>query len=261
MTGHTPPRGFDSGSIFSQSRRIAPADRTQRKMPVMRTYDISYLDDAGREAFSEVLAPADPIFESAFAAFGPLVPILTTQGPVPVTDLVPGMRLVTADGGTATLTWVGAMMQQPARAGQPRPPMLTRVATDSFGLERPAADIVLGPAARTRVTGALAQEATGHETALVPLRDMHDSGSVVPVTPHHAIRLYHLVLDRHALVLAGGLPVESFHPGPDMLAALHPRLAILFMSLFPHLTRIADFGRPCLPRAPLMRQERHPHVA
>ncbi|GLQ27384.1 Hint domain-containing protein [Sulfitobacter pacificus] len=48
---------------------------------------------------------------------------------------------------------------------------------------------------------------------------------------------YHLLLDRHATILANGLPCESFYPGPAAAAVLDPENLKGLLSVLPMLNR------------------------
>ena len=58
------------------------------------------------------------------------------------------------------------------------------------------------------------------------------------------VPVFHLVLDRQVLVLANGIETISYHPSMSAKIVLRGDLSKLFMKLFPHLSRISDFGQP-----------------
>ena len=89
---------------------------------------------------------------------------------------------------------------------------------------------------------------TGRRAAAIPARDLIDGMGVVELTPPSAVRVFHLGFERHERILANGVEIESYHPGPARLAHLEPEQRGLFLSCFPHLDRIEDFGPPALPR-------------
>ena len=86
------------------------------------------------------------------------------------------------------------------------------------------------------------------EAALVPLSAMADGHAVIEVNPVSPTRVYHLVCEDHVTLKAAGLEVESFHPGPETPISLPEEKMRLFMSFFPHLTDLRDFGRLAAPR-------------
>ncbi|NNF25545.1 MAG: hypothetical protein HKN63_12200 [Rhodobacteraceae bacterium] len=222
--------------------------RQVRSVPLTRRYEVSWLNDAGEiEDFVRV-APALPIFEQAFSAFSHGALIGTTEGPVAVEDLVPGMEIETLSG-LATLRWVGAITIVPgATAAKGEPDHLYRVTADAFGLGRPASGITFGPAARLLNRTPAIRNALGAEAALAPVSTFADGATIVEITPVSPIRVYHLAFDTHQIIKANGIEVESYHPGPDAHYSMSIEMRAMFVALFPQITAIHDFGRMLWPR-------------
>ncbi|WPY94281.1 Hint domain-containing protein [Limimaricola variabilis] len=193
--------------------------------------------------------PAAPIFEEAVAAFAHGAQIPTERGLVAVEDLLPGDKVKTVGRGFRTLLWRGGTTLVADVPGQsPEMGRLTRVAADALGIARPMHDLVLGPMANLVRHGAAIERLTGHRAAALPARDLIDGMGVVELRPPSAVQVFHLGFERHERILANGVEVESYHPGPARLARLSPEDRALFLSCFPHLERIEDFGPPALPR-------------
>ncbi|WP_248606221.1 Hint domain-containing protein [Limimaricola hongkongensis] len=193
--------------------------------------------------------PAAPIFEQAVAALAHGAQIPTERGLVAVEDLLPGDRVKTVDRGFRTLLWRGATTLVAGVPGQsPEMGRLTRISADALGIARPMHDLVLGPMAHLVRQGAAIERLTGRRAAAIPARDLIDGIGVVELTPPSAVQVFHLGFERHERILANGVEIESYHPGPAQLARLAPEQRGLFLSCFPHLERIEDFGPPTLPR-------------
>ena len=71
---------------------------------------------------------------------------------------------------------------------------------------------------------------------------------MIEVTPVSATRVYHLACEDHATILAAGLEVETYHPGPETPLSLSEEMMAHFLSFFPHISTIRDFGRLSAPR-------------
>jgi hypothetical protein len=71
---------------------------------------------------------------------------------------------------------------------------------------------------------------------------------VVALNPVSPMRVYHLAFDSHQVILANGIEVESYHPGPDAHYSMSSELRELFVSLFPHIENLQGFGRVLWPR-------------
>lgn len=214
-----------------------------------RRYEIAYLDANGHCASCTRLAPAIPEFEEAFSAFARGTVISTTEGPVAIEDLVPGMEALTGEGRPEKITWIGSMTLFPTRA---MPGMqgstMTRVTVDAFGIGRPMPDLLLGPRARILVRDARCRYSTGVEAAYAPAATFADGVSIIEVTPVAPITVFHLVLEHQGSIRAAGLEIESFHPGARSAEGFDPQVAQIFLSLFPHMRSIADFGPLAHPR-------------
>ncbi len=230
------------------ARRVSRPAPVAPKARVSRRFETEWLQD-GEVMSNMVVAPALPAFEQAFGAFTHGVLIQTTEGPVAVEDLIPGMYLECASGRTSQLMWKGSITLVPgAPTLNHEPDKLYRVMPDAFGLARPSQDQTFGPHARRLDRDAKIRSAIGAEAALAPLSAMADGYGVIQVTPVSPTRVYHLVCDRHETILAAGLEVETYHPGPDAPLSLPEEVLNLFMSFFPHLASFREFGRLAAPR-------------
>ena len=218
------------------------------KARVNRRFETEWLADGEVQSAIQT-APAFPAFEKAFGAFTHGVLIQTAEGPVAVEDLVPGMHLECADGRVSQLTWKGSITLVPgAPSLSEEPDRLYRVMPDAFGLGRPVQDQTFGPHVRRLDRDAKIRAAIGADAALVPLSAVADGSSVIQVNPVSPTQVYHLVCESHETILAAGLEVETFHPGPETPISLPEEMLQLFMRFFPEMTSIRDFGRLSAPR-------------
>lgn len=214
-----------------------------------RRYEIAYLNAEGVIESGTRLAPATPDFEAAFSSFARGTVIATTEGPVAIEDLVPGMQALTAEGRCETITWIGSMTLFPQRAmpGMTNGRMI-RVTADAFGMGRPMPDVVLGPSARLLVRGQKNRDDAKAAASYAPATTFVDGVSIIEVTPVTPVPVYHIMLERHGSIRAAGLEIESCHPGAGLQNRLGPELSQRFMTLFPHLNSFGDFGAIAHPR-------------
>lgn len=217
------------------------------KARVTRRFESEWLAD-GQVLSTVTVAPALPAFEAAFNAFAHGALIQTESGPVAVEDLVPGMMIDCADGRRTRLLWKGAITLVPGAPTLGDEPKLYRVMADAFGLARPAQDQTFGPGARRLDRDPKVRASMGVEATLVPLHVIADGHAVIEVTPVSPTRVYHLACETHETILAAGLEVETFHPGPETPISLPEEMQALFMQFFPHLHGLRDFGRLSIPR-------------
>ena len=116
--------------------------------------------------------------------------IATARGEVPVEDLQAGDTAILAAGGTAPIVWIG---HRRARRADP-----VRVVTGAFGPGLPARDLVLSP-----------EHALFLDDHLVPVQALVDGVSVIREA-WERVTYHHVELDRHGVLLAKGVPAESY---------------------------------------------------
>ena len=137
--------------------------------------------------------------------------IATPHGEVPVELLRVGDRVRRARGGDATIRWIGAH-RVACRDARDRARLLpVRIRADSFGPGAPSRDLLLSP-----------EHAIFADGILIPVRHLVDGVAVVQAQVD-AITYYHVEVDRHDLILANGLAVESYlDTGTRHHLGLHP---------------------------------------
>ncbi len=240
-----------SGRKALLSERTARSDRQPRRdQPLSRRYEVAFLASSGDiDTFARV-APATPVFEDAFAALGRGTLISTLDGPTAVEDLAPGTLIETVGHGPKPVLWVGAMTLIPnlsdMHGGEAA--KLVRFSPDAFGLGRPMPDLVLGPRARVLYQNARCREMMGASQAFAPARAFLDGVSVIEVTPAAPVRVYHVALHGQHTILANGLEVETYHPGPQVDSMMDLATREMFLSLFPHVEHLDGFGPMTTPR-------------
>ncbi|WP_172300463.1 Hint domain-containing protein [Pseudoruegeria sp. HB172150] len=224
-----------------------PKVSPQVSFPMRRFEALALLPD---NSLAEVIkrAPAHPIFEGAFCAFARGTIIATEDGPVAVEDLLPGTKVETRDGGYQPLLWIGTITLLPNQQPGQTPSRLFRIPVDSFGPARPMPDLMLAPHARLLHRHTKLREIMQAEAALTPITAFEDGQSVIRVAPASPVSTYHLAFRDHHIVRTNGLEVESFHPGTDLMRRIGADGMRLFMSFFPHLTSVNDFGPMVAPR-------------
>jgi len=125
--------------------------------------------------------------------------ITTSSGEHPVERLEIGTTIPTVIGGqNAPIIWIGHRTVDCRRHKNPKSVWPVRIRRHAFGPNRPHADLVLSP-----------DHAVFVEGVLIPVRYLIDGASIVQEQVEKVI-YYHVELDRHDVLLAHGLPVETF---------------------------------------------------
>jgi hypothetical protein len=145
--------------------------------------------------------------------------IATLRGPIPVELVHPGDQVCTVLGGdTARVTWVGHRRVDCARHPDPRKVWPVVVSAHAFGRGMPADDLMLSP-----------DHAVFVDRALIPIRLLVNGRSVRQVLAE-SICYHHIELAQHDVLLANGMPAESYLDTGDRtrfgngggVIALHP---------------------------------------
>lgn len=250
-----------SQARFAPNTPVIPKDAPARKPLAMRKYHIRSLNADGSVRYVDQIGPAMPVFEAAFSAFAHGTLIATTDGPVAVEDLEPGMQIMAGEKSSASLLWLGSMTMVPNHDAPEGSPGLTRITADSFGLSRPQRDLLTGPGARLLLRRPVSGLRGDDVRPLTPAHDLADGMNAIRVTPPTAVTLYHLALDRHAIITANGMEADSYHPGAGFERSMGPKMLDLFLSFFPHIKTARDFGPLAHPRLPLGEFDRTAELA
>jgi len=232
-----------TGQWTARRSNVAPQTNT----PARRFEALALLPNGD---LTEIIqrAPAHPIFESAFAALARGTIMATEDGPVAVEDLLPGMKIETRDAGFQPLVWIGTITIAPQMPLAHMPARLFRIPVDSFGPSRPMPDLMLAPYARLLHRSPKLMDVVHDDSALTPITAFEDGYSVIRVAPASAVNVYHLAFRDHHILRANGLEIESFHPGDDLTNRIGGDSLRLFLSIFPHVDSVDDFGPMVAPR-------------
>lgn len=178
------------------------------------------------QAYSATFAGADPI------CFCRGTRIATPAGPKPVEALHPGDVVHTTDGGTATILWAGHRDFTDLPLGQ-RP--ITISPRSRFAPDRP---LRLSPQHRV----VIGNDANGG-ALLVAAKALLGEIGVRRDRSAGTISYHHILLDRHAVVLAEGVKAETLLLACGSLRSIGPRGKLAIMTAL-RCTRDALLHQP-----------------
>jgi len=124
--------------------------------------------------------------------------IRTLRGDVAVERLRVGDIAITASGGRRPVMWIGRRTLDLARHPNPAEVQPIRVAADAFGAGLPYRDLWLSPG-----------HSVAFEGSLIPVRHLVNGRSVAQIA-RERVEYWHVELDGHDVLLAEGLPAESY---------------------------------------------------
>ena len=171
----------------------------------------------------------EPIESSSATCFATGTRIATGRGEVAVEDLRIGDAVLTVLGGTtAPVSWVGRREVDCKQHSHPKKVWPVRVAAGAFGPGQPHSNLFLSP-----------DHAIYIDAVLIPIKYLLN-GSTITQVPVARVTYHHIELAEHNVLLAQGLPAESFldmrdgpsyasRPGP---ARLYPDYAARMWEAF-----------------------------
>ncbi len=225
----------EAGNIFLLGPQTAGASNTALGAAAIQQITI------GPVAKADYSGVAVPRFAVDFLCFGRGTRIATPGGEVPVERLRPGDLVVTVDGGAVPLRLLAG--RRVAAEGRLAPVVVPKGA---IGNRR---ELVLSPQHRLLVSGAEAELLFGMAELLVPAVALVGAGRATR-REGGFVDYFHLVFDRHEIVLAEGAPAESLHVGPGSLERMPPALRQEVLEIFPDAAEWAGprrrSARPCL---------------
>jgi hypothetical protein len=160
--------------------------------------------------------------------------IRTPSGERRIENLKPGDLVLTLDNGPQRIRWIGS---KTVRASGRLAPI--RFSKGSIGNHR---DLLVSPQHRILCGGYMTQLHFGESEVLAPAKSLVDEFGVT-VAYGGMVTYYHMLFDRHEIVLANGAPSESFFPGGFGLDTLTDPARDEIFQLFPELrSNIGSYG-------------------
>ena len=123
--------------------------------------------------------------------------IRTSRGEVAVEDLTSDDKVLTVEGVYRPILWLGRRYIDCTRHNAPEHVWPVRIMRDAISLGVPARDLYLSP-----------DHAVFLDHMLVPAKYLLNGTTIVQVRMIE-VMYYHVELDRHDVLLAEGLPVET----------------------------------------------------
>ena len=150
----------------------------------------------------------------AAACYCPGTLIATPRGPQPIETLAAGDLVLTADGASEAVRWIGRRSYD-GRSIAENPLMLpVTIRAGALADHIPHADLTVSPGHAMFVDG-----------QLVPAWRLVNGVTITQAAAVDIVHYLHLELPRHALLLANGAPAESFLDIADFRSQFHDATA------------------------------------
>ncbi|WP_374291961.1 Hint domain-containing protein [Paenirhodobacter enshiensis] len=201
--------------------------------------------------------------------------IATVRGEVAIEDLTEGDLVLTRDHGPQPLRWIGSVVvsaRRLERADKLRPIRISAGAlgTAPDGTALPRTDLTVSPQHRILVRSHIAERMFGQPEVLVAARQLLQIPGIDTAGAAQPVEYFHLLFDRHEVIVANGAETESLYTGPEALKLISQAARAEILTLFPELAtrdyatsaaRVLVSGRQARKLAVRHIQNRKPLVA
>ncbi|TRW96639.1 Hint domain-containing protein [Paracoccus sp. M683] len=172
---------------------------------------------------------------TCFPCFGRGTMIETEFGPMPVEDLRAGMRIWTRDNGLKPLLWIGSRHLGALHLKSYPNLHPIRISAGALGQHTPGRDLVVSPQHRILVRSKIAQRMFGTFEVLVAAKQLLQLDGIDIATDLEQVDYFHMLFDRHEIVVSDGAETESLYTGPEALKTVGPAAREEIFALFPDL--------------------------
>lgn len=182
--------------------------------------------------------------------------ILTPEGPVPVETLTQGQTVLGPNGTPLTLRLVlcRPISRRALDADHRLRPV--RIQAGALGQALPERDLLVSRQHRMLISAPVVERMFGVPEVLVPAIKLVGLPGIFVDFVVPEVSYYHLVFDRHEVVIAEGAPSESLFAGPRALQSVTAAARDEILRLFPEIERLGDMPQPArlIPEGRLQKQ-------
>jgi hypothetical protein len=209
---------------------IARGDGTYPTFSLAQSYKAVSVQTIGRAYDSIAYAPP-----AAVTCFGVGTMIDTAAGPRRIETLRPDDMVLTRDRGPQPLRWQGGshVTASGLEARQNLRPILIR--EGAVGAGSPDRDLIVSPQHRVLVRSRIAHRLFQEGEILVAAKHLVGLPGVEVTIPSKGVTYFHLLFDRHEIVLSNGAWSESLFTGPQALNFIDDAARREIFALFPGL--------------------------
>ena len=173
--------------------------------------------------------------EAGVICFTPGTSIETPDGPRMIEDLREGDKVQTRDSGAQDILWIGRKRMSGARLFVMPRLRPIRIAQGALGSERPNDMLLVSPDHQLLLEGPRAYDLFNEREVLVAAKHLVNEDTIYVDNGRRHVTYIHVLLPRHEILMANGVPTESFHPTHADLDALSPEDLERLLGHFPKL--------------------------
>ena len=215
------------------------------------------LDDGSTLTFSNTdmndLSSSNFQIQSAPVCFAMGAMIMTPRGEIAVEHLKVGDQVITKDAGPVPIIWIGRQDLNFTKAVHRHKPIEIR--ESSLGAGRPNTDLIVSPHHRILLSNTNVLARHGESEVFLPAKALSDLPHVRLQIERRRVTYFSILLERHHVIWAGGIEVESFYPGKAAFEMLTGQHRLELCKLYPGLERDVKAAYGTLARTSLTVKE------
>ncbi|MGX9352281.1 Hint domain-containing protein [Shimia sp. W99] len=174
--------------------------------------------------------------------------IATRRGEVAVENLRPGDMVVVRDGGFAPIRWIGSYVADARGAGHEKCAPIC-IPRGAMGRGVPARDLYVSPNHRVWMRDPSFEMLFEEREVLIPAKQLVGWKGIKQVSYVPTPEYFHILFDKHEIIISDGMQTESFHPGEMTFDQFEHEARDELLRLFPELIELVAYGetaRRCL---------------
>ncbi|MFC0339346.1 Hint domain-containing protein, partial [Paracoccus niistensis] len=258
LANDTGPQGATLTITHINGQRVSPGDSVTLVSGTVVTLNpdgtlkFKAGDVLGEETITYQIASGSGTTDTAFvtvevACFTRGTLIETPRGPVAIEDLRAGDLVLTRDRGAQPLRWTGSSRVDAATLAETPRLRPIRIRAGALGQGAPARDLLVSPQHRILVRSKIAQRMFGAPEVLVAAKQLVLLDGIDVAEDLAGVEYFHLLFDRHEVVISNGAETESLYTGPQALRSVGPAARQEILDLFPQLLDDSVAAEPARP--------------
>lgn len=161
--------------------------------------------------------------------------IETDRGSVAIEALRVDDLVMTRDNGLQPIRWIGSKVLTASSLAENENLRPIRIRQGALGKGIPSSDLLVSPQHRMLARSKIAQRMFGTDEVLVAAKQLCQMDGIDIAHDAEGIEYFHMLFDRHELVIANGAESESLYTGPEAIGSIGERAREEIFTLFPEL--------------------------